>query len=1208
MRLFGVIPVPPIRRILKSRWLRVPLIVLGILCIFAAIWFGFPMTGWAPLISPWTRGGVIGAILFVIGLIYFLRWRKRRKAAQALEENLIPEPVGDGKVLAERMEEALTKLKKAGGKTYLYDLPWYIIIGPPGAGKTTALRNSGLEFPGLDDLPDTGQGFGGTRNCDWWFAEEAVLIDTAGRYTSQDSDAEADRASWTAFLDILKRGRANQPINGVILAFSTEDMMQSDAAQLAEQAAVVRERLGELHETLKIDFPVYVLFTKADLISGFREYFSTFSLSRRKAVWGTTFQTKDRSAETYKEVPAEFDALVSRLSDELIDRLVEEPDGVSRIAIFGLPGQMAMLRDNVSEFLRRVFEPTRYKTNAILRGFYFTSGTQEGTPIDQVLGAMSRNADHDTGFQPAFMSGRGKSYFLHDVLRKVIFAERDWVSHDKRAVRRTMVLRAVALSFIGLAALGAMGAFAYSFWQNATLVKTAEAAAAQYADSARNEIDRQLIDDSDMSPVLRHLQQLRLMTRDYGAAEPRTLWQGFGLSQHGEMSLAANAAYSDALEQMMRPRMILHLENTIPQRIADDDTAGVYRALKVYLLLGGQQDGRGDDESIKAFFEEVWGTEFSSIGQQAQRDQLNAHLAAMLELDDDRSPILTIDSAIVDRARGAIVDLPLADQAYSAISDRAATSGVPDFNLVERLAGRVTTVLATTDGSALEDVGVPGLYTFEGYWGFFLEELARARDRLREDRWVLGPDAERVNYEQQLGTLERDLHRRYRLDFQQAWRDMLARITVAPMSVDPPEYETLAATASPVGSPLLELVEAIDEETRLVRLFEQIENTEFSAESIASGDLGASMGDAVFKRIYSRSGVFQRVVLDSVTSGGKSQARAGGGNALAEDSQRRQVERITEDFELWHVLLKGDIGARPVDVILNNLGQLRENRRQAARAPTPMDEKMLQQFLSDLTRNNTALPDPLARLLNDIEAEFRTVAQDATMSQLTRALNDDVAQFCREFVDPLFPFGNGRHLAPSLFGQFFGPNGRMDTFYSNYLQPHVIRTAEGLQPAPDSAIGQRLSPAALKQFERAQKIRLAFFASGSPEPNVNMSVTHLSSSPTVELAVLSVNGKSVRTQPDSSPAALEWPGQSSGVSVELFPQTEGRANVLRISDGRWDIATFLQRGRTRVSGNVVNVTHEIGGRTITYRLEFDSPAVPFLMRELAEFSCPLSLE
>ena len=246
MRLFGVIPVPPIGRILKSRWLRVPLIVLGVLCIFAAIWFGFPMTGWGPLISPWTRGGVIGAILFVIGLVYFLRWRKRRKAAQALEENLIPEPVGDGKVLAERMEEALTKLKKAGGKTYLYDLPWYIIIGPPGAGKTTALRNSGLEFPGLDDLPDAGHGFGGTRNCDWWFAEEAVLIDTAGRYTTQDSDAEADRASWTAFLDILKRGRANQPINGVILAFSTEDMMQSDAAQLAEQAAVGRQRRGPL--------------------------------------------------------------------------------------------------------------------------------------------------------------------------------------------------------------------------------------------------------------------------------------------------------------------------------------------------------------------------------------------------------------------------------------------------------------------------------------------------------------------------------------------------------------------------------------------------------------------------------------------------------------------------------------------------------------------------------------------------------------------------------------------------------------------------------------------------------------------------------------------------------------------------------------------------------------------------------------------------
>ena len=49
-------------------------------------------------------------------------------------------------------------------------------------------------------------GVGGTRLCDWWFTENAVLIDTAGRYTTQDSDAAVDRAGWDAFLDLLKPG------------------------------------------------------------------------------------------------------------------------------------------------------------------------------------------------------------------------------------------------------------------------------------------------------------------------------------------------------------------------------------------------------------------------------------------------------------------------------------------------------------------------------------------------------------------------------------------------------------------------------------------------------------------------------------------------------------------------------------------------------------------------------------------------------------------------------------------------------------------------------------------------------------------------------------------------------------------------------------------------------------------------------------------
>ena len=137
-------------------------------------------------------------------------------------------PAEDGKPeikqdeqLAQRFDEAAQLLKKArfapgqeGGKhrwmtrfsrQYLYQLPWYVIIGAPGAGKTTALVNSGLHFPLADRFGKTAlRGVGGTRNCDWWFTNDAVLLDTAGRYTTQESQREEDAGEWQSFVALLK--------------------------------------------------------------------------------------------------------------------------------------------------------------------------------------------------------------------------------------------------------------------------------------------------------------------------------------------------------------------------------------------------------------------------------------------------------------------------------------------------------------------------------------------------------------------------------------------------------------------------------------------------------------------------------------------------------------------------------------------------------------------------------------------------------------------------------------------------------------------------------------------------------------------------------------------------------------------------------------------------------------------------------------------
>ncbi|MEP4552804.1 type VI secretion system membrane subunit TssM, partial [Tateyamaria sp.] len=477
-------------------WLSALITTLGVVSLCVAIWVGLPISGitWLTLVP--VRIGLIVAILSLLLLSAVLRWRARRKAAEDLETSLLASQAGDGPLLAEQMRAALSRLKKIGGAAALYDLPWYVLIGPPGAGKTTALVHSGLDFPG--DHAASISGFGGTKNCDFWFAQEAVMIDTAGRYTTQDSDETADRNSWTAFLGQLKTARPDQPINGVILAFSCADMMTETGDGLIAHAQTVRARLAELNAAFNTHVPVYVIFTKADMIAGFREYFGSFDEDRRKGVWGATFQTRNRRTETHRAVAKEFETLVGRLSDEVTDRLMEETDSATRIAVYGFPEQIALLERNVTSFLSAIFENPQ-KIHAILRGFYFTSGTQEGTPIDQVLGAMNARAG---GGQAGFLSGKGRSYFLHDLLKKVIFAERDWVGYDRGRVMRRAFVRASGKAAIALACVALMAVLGISFWKNATLVREVAGQAQLYEQRAAAFLGPQQVDDPATRPLL----------------------------------------------------------------------------------------------------------------------------------------------------------------------------------------------------------------------------------------------------------------------------------------------------------------------------------------------------------------------------------------------------------------------------------------------------------------------------------------------------------------------------------------------------------------------------------------------------------------------------------------------------------------------------------------------------------------------------------
>jgi type VI secretion system protein ImpL len=351
-------------RIVRSRWLTT---LLGVLLLGLVVWFFGPLLAVGitrPLETELARGGVIGACLLA-----WLAWNlthvwHARKRDKALVDGVAAEQVDPSEaasaeevaLLGGRLREALHALKRArlGGRSgrYLYQLPWYLFIGPPGAGKTTALTNCGLRFPLADTFgPGAMRGVGGTRNCDWWFTDQAVMIDTAGRYTTQDSDARVDGAGWLGFLRLLKQHRRRQPLNGVVVAIGLSDLAALDDDARHAHARTIRRRVRELHDQLGVRVPIYAVFTKTDLIAGFVEFFDNLGKEEREQVWGMTFPLDEASPGAADEAGAvaqfgpEFDRLLIRLNDRMLERVHREPDVERRRLIYGFPQQMASWRE-----------------------------------------------------------------------------------------------------------------------------------------------------------------------------------------------------------------------------------------------------------------------------------------------------------------------------------------------------------------------------------------------------------------------------------------------------------------------------------------------------------------------------------------------------------------------------------------------------------------------------------------------------------------------------------------------------------------------------------------------------------------------------------------------------------------------------------------------------------------------------------------------
>ena len=1155
----------------------------------AAVWFAGPLIGFAdarPLEPVWLRATIIAATVAMVAGYYLFRFWQARNAQKALEAAIVKtdDQDGDTSVLETRMNEAVATLKRANRKSnFLYELPWYIIIGPPGAGKTTALVNSGLRFP----LAGSGEaqpvaGVGGTRYCDWWFTDEAVLIDTAGRYTTQDSDAETDKKSWLAFLSLLKKNRVRQPINGVILAISLSDLMTLDSQDIGAHVSEIRNRLQEIHEILKVEFPVYVLFTKADLVSGFMEYFGSFDEDRRRKVWGSTFQTAERNRNMVEAAPTEFDALAKRLSDEIADRLHEETDPVTRVAIFGFPAQFAALRERVNGFLHSVFEPTR-KQAANFRGFYFSSGTQEGTPIDQVLGAIGRSFGSNAG---AHLSGTGKSFFLHDLLSKVIFAESGWVSHDRIAERRAAIARYGGFAAIATVAAAVLGALGLSFATNKALVASTNEAVEQYRVAAEPLLKNVVVADVDLENVIGALDTLRNLPTGYENREVSTpIEETLGLSQRERLVSASETAYRQALERMFRSRLLLQVERTIQANISNPQA--LYEPLKIYLMLGGKAP-KVDDELIVSWMKQDWEqNRYPGAQNCAGREELEKHLRAMLALDDSHDPLFELNRPLVESAQRTLGRMTVADRARALVRSGTYSAAFDDFSVLARAGPEAPLVFETVDGRDLSTVDVPGLYTYAGFRDFYLTQLGGVAQKLVDDQWVIGAGGEQGGFDQELLRLGPELLERYGKEFAAAWNGVLDKLKFKPMSADKPEYLVLSAAASPT-SPVNRLFEAIARETALTRELETGEGSQAADDRIKG---------------------LARIGIELAS--GKSQSRAGA--AFARTAGQDPGASIEVQFKPFQLLVNGPTGQRPIDALTQNFRDIYQSLTLSATLPAQSERANanLQLQISNLRANASRLPKALARMVHGAADDFEGDVAETSIAQLNERLAETVSRPCEEVTANRYPFAGGStDEVPMVdFARLFAPNGTIDRFFAQNLAPLADMSGQNWQWKQDTRLGRELSRSALKEFQLAAEIRDAFFPLGGSVPAVNVTFTPFSLHGDADMALLDVNGQIVQSyQTGSTPGMITWPGGLEGGSahLSLTPELPGRESAIRF-DGPWALKRLLDSASITRNGDNLEARFVIGGRDVAYTIQIGSTSNPFSLPALSGFSCPTAL-
>uniref|UniRef100_UPI0039E5D6AF type VI secretion system membrane subunit TssM n=1 Tax=Phaeovulum sp. TaxID=2934796 RepID=UPI0039E5D6AF len=986
-------------------------------------------------------------------------------------------------------------------------------------------------------------------------------------------DPDADAAEWKGFVDLLVKHRGRRALNGVILTLSVQELAADDTA-IRDHGREIRKRLAELREETGLKLPVYLMITKADLVPGFESFFGDLNAQGREQVWGATLGTGDRvDALT---VEREMRVLQEALEERLVARIADDLPLETRAEIFRFPSQFAQLTAPLKVLIEAVFGESRYEESPWMRGLYFTSATQEGSPIDRMVAGIAGSLGLSAPLPERRAYGNTRSFFLRGMLADLIFPEAGLGRFDPRAEeRRRWIWRGTLAGAVMVVVILAT-IFLFSFLRYNGALGDQERQLTSLSARLANVAARQApTDPLDLN--------LALDAANETANAQTTVRPGLltmiGPTAETELAQVHAIAYDHTLRNILEPRMVALLEATMWRHSRDPEF--LLGALKSYQMLTGQAPY--DAVYLGQWWQQVL-PDFAPINPFPTDESVDHQLAALERMAGEENKIAH-DPALVSVALESICTIPLAVRAYRNLRSDPRLTGLKDWIPAEKIGPNGARVLTRLSERSLR-VGLPGAFTYEGFHNTVLPLIPEIAAQAILDRAVFaGGCSESADASEEM--LETDIVKLYYDDFISQWDGFLRDVRLTPIGDLAQARQNLKDLAS-ADSALKRLLESVVHETDLAR--------------VAEDDPGQAAAGKAALKAASKLGKLGKLMRTGAKIARESKADAPPElpPGTPASDHFAPIRATVEEVDGQPPLLNDAVAA---------LTALANELQTVAASPDPQAALLARGGLPQLTgaiANEAAnLPDPIDAWIAGIAGDTISVTREAVIAQLNARWRADVLPFCTSATAGRYPFNQSSAIDVNTldFARLFGGGGLIDTFINDHLQPYIDNTVRPWKWRADFGLDADL----LKPFENARAMRDALFPGGAG-PVLAFSLEPKDLSANASRVTLNVDGQVLSYfNAATRPAPMTWPGPDGTNMITLsFAPVDGTAELVTSETGSWAILRLIRKGS--LSATALPETFDLrlaaGGYAASFTLRANSVENPFDLKMFSGFSCP----